>query len=306
MTIADVMATTPALLIGSAFLLSPLIGSFLNVVIHRLPVMLDRQWREQASEMLGETPPGRLVVLPYLDRIIWAGDLLLLPDGSGKYISNHLSWMQGLYWAQDGLPGTENPAGLERTTLAALLRQWMLDRAPAPELEYWPLMMGSDGGWNSVTLNAATREKWDEQGSRWAQHPEAQDVFTWWAPRRNTALEPLGKLSALAFWLATETSYPDLILDDLALVEKLDAPGARIGGNETYRLASARSWPAVMYSDAGRAEVQALHKWALEVGQPRANELVIAALLQNQPLVAEELWQVLASESGVELMEAQP
>jgi len=45
----------PALLIGSAFLLSLLIGSFLNVVIHRLPVMLDRQWREQASEMLVDT-----------------------------------------------------------------------------------------------------------------------------------------------------------------------------------------------------------------------------------------------------------
>jgi leader peptidase (prepilin peptidase)/N-methyltransferase len=54
MTISDVMATTPALLIGSAFLLSLLIGSFLNVVIHRLPVMLDRQWREQASEMLAD------------------------------------------------------------------------------------------------------------------------------------------------------------------------------------------------------------------------------------------------------------
>jgi leader peptidase (prepilin peptidase)/N-methyltransferase len=69
MTILDVMATTPALLIGSAFLLSLLIGSFLNVVIHRLPVMLDRQWREQASEMLADasasspqpSPPYNLV-----------------------------------------------------------------------------------------------------------------------------------------------------------------------------------------------------------------------------------------------------
>ncbi len=261
---------------------------------------------QQASEMLGETPPGRLVMLPYLDRIIWAGDLLLLPDGSGKHISSHLSWMQGLFWVQDGLPGAENPAGLERTTLAALLRQWMLDRAPAPELEYHPFLMGNDGWLNSVILGAATREKWDEQGGRWAQHPEAMDVYTWWSPRRNTALEPIGKLSALAFWLATETSNPDLFLDDLALVEKLDAPGAVIGGNETHRLASARSWPEVMYSDAGRAEVQALHEWAQEVGQPRANELVIAALLQNQPLVAEELWQVLATESGVALMEVQP
>ena len=43
------------LLIGSAFLLALLVGSFLNVVIHRLPVMLDRQWRAQAEEMLAES-----------------------------------------------------------------------------------------------------------------------------------------------------------------------------------------------------------------------------------------------------------
>jgi len=50
----DLLATAPALLIGSAFLLSLLIGSFLNVVIHRLPVMLDRQWHAQAREMLAD------------------------------------------------------------------------------------------------------------------------------------------------------------------------------------------------------------------------------------------------------------
>jgi leader peptidase (prepilin peptidase)/N-methyltransferase len=48
-----VLQGSPALLVGSAFLLSLLVGSFLNVVIHRLPVMLDRQWRAQAEEMLG-------------------------------------------------------------------------------------------------------------------------------------------------------------------------------------------------------------------------------------------------------------
>jgi prepilin signal peptidase PulO-like enzyme (type II secretory pathway) len=50
-----VLQEMPALLIGSAFLLSLLVGSFLNVVIHRLPVMLDRQWRAQAEEMLVDT-----------------------------------------------------------------------------------------------------------------------------------------------------------------------------------------------------------------------------------------------------------
>ena len=54
MTVFDLLETTPALLIASAFLLSLLIGSFLNVVIHRLPVMLDRQWHAQAHDMLAD------------------------------------------------------------------------------------------------------------------------------------------------------------------------------------------------------------------------------------------------------------
>ena len=49
---------SPALLVGGAFLLSLLVGSFLNVVIHRLPIMLDRQWRAQAEDMLAEPAPG--------------------------------------------------------------------------------------------------------------------------------------------------------------------------------------------------------------------------------------------------------
>ena len=45
------------LLIGSAFLLALLVGSFLNVVIHRLPLMLERQWKRQAEDVLG-APAG--------------------------------------------------------------------------------------------------------------------------------------------------------------------------------------------------------------------------------------------------------
>jgi leader peptidase (prepilin peptidase)/N-methyltransferase len=37
---------------GSVFLLGLVIGSFLNVVIYRLPIMLERDWREQAAEVL--------------------------------------------------------------------------------------------------------------------------------------------------------------------------------------------------------------------------------------------------------------
>jgi leader peptidase (prepilin peptidase)/N-methyltransferase len=48
----DVVAfytSDPALFAGSVFLLSLLIGSFLNVVIYRLPIILEREWRSQAA-----------------------------------------------------------------------------------------------------------------------------------------------------------------------------------------------------------------------------------------------------------------
>jgi leader peptidase (prepilin peptidase)/N-methyltransferase len=34
-----------------------LVGSFLNVVIHRLPMMMDRDWRNHCAELHGEEPP---------------------------------------------------------------------------------------------------------------------------------------------------------------------------------------------------------------------------------------------------------
>jgi leader peptidase (prepilin peptidase)/N-methyltransferase len=46
---------SPLLFIGVAFLLALLVGSFLNVVIYRLPLMMERSWREQCKE-LSETP----------------------------------------------------------------------------------------------------------------------------------------------------------------------------------------------------------------------------------------------------------
>jgi leader peptidase (prepilin peptidase) / N-methyltransferase len=45
-----VLATLTALFIGLC------IGSFLNVVIHRLPRMLERGWQAQCAELRGETP----------------------------------------------------------------------------------------------------------------------------------------------------------------------------------------------------------------------------------------------------------
>jgi leader peptidase (prepilin peptidase)/N-methyltransferase len=50
--VADLYATSPALFAGSVFVLGLVVGSFLNVVIYRLPIMLEREWRAQAAEIL--------------------------------------------------------------------------------------------------------------------------------------------------------------------------------------------------------------------------------------------------------------
>lgn len=47
----------PAPLIVLCGLLGLIVGSFLNVVILRLPARLEHGWRLQAHEFLGSTPP---------------------------------------------------------------------------------------------------------------------------------------------------------------------------------------------------------------------------------------------------------
>ena len=47
---AALYADSPAVFAGSVFILGLVIGSFLNVVIYRLPIMLERDWRAQAAE----------------------------------------------------------------------------------------------------------------------------------------------------------------------------------------------------------------------------------------------------------------
>ena len=46
----------PAIAIATAAVVGLLVGSFLNVVIHRLPRMLERGWQAQCAELRGEAP----------------------------------------------------------------------------------------------------------------------------------------------------------------------------------------------------------------------------------------------------------
>jgi leader peptidase (prepilin peptidase)/N-methyltransferase len=55
--VLDLLAQSPAALITTALLIGLVVGSFLNVVIYRLPVMLDRQWRTECAGLTGAPAP---------------------------------------------------------------------------------------------------------------------------------------------------------------------------------------------------------------------------------------------------------
>ncbi|HEY7379392.1 MAG TPA: A24 family peptidase [Steroidobacteraceae bacterium] len=51
MTAAQLLQANPTLLIAIVVVLGLLVGSFLNVVIHRLPTMMERDWRQHCAEL---------------------------------------------------------------------------------------------------------------------------------------------------------------------------------------------------------------------------------------------------------------
>ena len=59
----ELFSSSPVTFIVVCFVFALLIGSFLNVVIYRLPVMMQREWRKQAQEIVAEPaddlPEGR-------------------------------------------------------------------------------------------------------------------------------------------------------------------------------------------------------------------------------------------------------
>lgn len=56
MTMIDVLQQAPEVFIALSGVFGLMIGSFLNVVIHRVPKMLEREWREQCAWLQGQVP----------------------------------------------------------------------------------------------------------------------------------------------------------------------------------------------------------------------------------------------------------
>lgn len=54
MDLLDTFRAVPWFFVGTAVVFGLMVGSFLNVVIHRLPIMLERDWKAQCLEYLGD------------------------------------------------------------------------------------------------------------------------------------------------------------------------------------------------------------------------------------------------------------
>jgi leader peptidase (prepilin peptidase)/N-methyltransferase len=66
MSFFELLQVVPIAFVVTCAVLGLMVGSFLNVVIHRLPKMLERSWHQQCAELRGETtdapPPYNLMV----------------------------------------------------------------------------------------------------------------------------------------------------------------------------------------------------------------------------------------------------
>lgn len=59
MSFVQILAATPWLAGAAAAVLGLVVGSFLNVVIARLPQMMQRAWQAQCAELHGDAPSGQ-------------------------------------------------------------------------------------------------------------------------------------------------------------------------------------------------------------------------------------------------------
>lgn len=76
--------SSPLLVTVGSAILGACVGSFLNVVIYRIPVMLERQWQQEAATIRGEEPP----VFPLLN--------LALPGSHCPHCSHSLTAVENV------------------------------------------------------------------------------------------------------------------------------------------------------------------------------------------------------------------
>ena len=252
----------------------------------------------ELSPILGIKPAKNLVALPYLGKIIWTEDLLLVPDGSGFYTPKAFETALNL------VISPQNPPLFTRVFYYALVRTWLFNLVPPepepyghPTIEY----EGREIKGQSIDL---PQNIWQEERGRWFQPPEVLDLKYVWNPRRSTYIKPSGEFASLAFWIAMELSDPEVMREDLDLMAYLDTPESEeAGGTARYTRMANLLWPYFLEFKAARDIVTSFHSFGELIGQERAIELVVQIIREMRPATVEELIGELETRSGVQFRE---
>lgn len=88
MLLLDYLAANPAALILVCVLFGLLVGSFLNVVIHRIPKMMEATWRQEARELLEQPPPKGEETPPLFN--------LVTPGSHCPHCNHRIRWYENV------------------------------------------------------------------------------------------------------------------------------------------------------------------------------------------------------------------
>jgi hypothetical protein len=256
---------------------------------------------DQIAALFDAPAPRYVVVAPYLSEVVWSGDLLLVPDGSGYYLSRSLSWLY-----QNDINGPQQMENRRATRMAAT-RAYILEGVPVTETAVEPVL-GQALDRRTVDMTTLSEQAWQEDNGHWVLAVETPDVLVRWTPRRSISLGPQGKWSSIAFWLAIEMSDETLRQADLDELNSLHekAAASRSYRREDRERALERMWPSVWETLEAREIVLALHAWTEAVGREEALSLFAAAFEETQPETVEELFKELELRSGQQIIEELP
>lgn len=228
--------------------------------------------------------PRYVVVLPYLNKLVWSGDLLLIPDGSGQYINISLIW---LYY-HDATNPRKQPY-LERAALHNLARLYLLNQAPPAPLAVKALLAHEGQELEVVNPIPVSSENWLAGSGRWVQAPEAFDYDTLWSPRRWILPTEQGEWSAVAFWLALELSDSQTRQGDLDGLAFFNASHPNDDRSARNDLLVERIWSQLLDSTRARDIVLRLHALSDQLGAQQTIALLRSLIQENHPETVTEL-----------------
>ena len=249
------------------------------------------------TALLDELPPRYIAVAPYLSELVWSGDLLLIPDGSGTYQSSQLFWLFGY-----DMYGPERPR-LERNVLFQLARAWMHNHFN-PSLPFQPVLSPPGEDTQVISITQTTEESWYQRNGHWMQFAEALDTTNYWTPKTNYQLNLAGEQSVLAFWLAMELVDEDTRQADLEVLAYFAGVGQQLQGHEErYEMISDRLWPDILLATKARELVWDLNEWAAEVGPEEAVSTAVEVIQEAGSWDQSQILAELEARSGVPIGE---